>query len=238
MSSGESPPLLDIEQLVKTYEVGEDQPPLRVLDGVDLSLRNGETLAVVGPSGSGKSTLLHLACGLLSPSSGAVRFQGKDLAALDADEVAALRNREIGLVFQDHHLLPQCTVLENALLPTLAGWDSVEPKAAEARARELCARVGLEGRLTHRPSALSGGERQRLAVVRALIRGPRLLVADEPTGSLDATRAAELADLLAELNEGLGVALLAVTHSLELAGRFQRVAELREGELHFRGDAE
>ena len=231
MSEPQRRSLLEIEQLVKSYEVGEGQPPLRVLDGVDLSLGEGETLAVVGPSGSGKSTLLHIACGLLPPTSGTVHFDGKDLAAQGADAISALRNREIGLVFQDHHLLPQCTVLENALLPTLAGWDRIDPAQSEARARELCTRIGLGERLEHRPARLSGGERQRLAVVRALIREPRLLVADEPTGSLDAERSEELADLLAELNRDLGVALLVVTHSAELARRIGNVAELREGRL-------
>ncbi len=228
----DEPVLLEIEGLVKRYEAGPDQPHLSVLEGVDLRVGAGESVAIVGPSGSGKSTLLHVAGGLCPATSGRVAFDGRDLAELDADELAALRNRELGLVFQDHHLLPQCTVLENVLLPTLAGWQPPGRGDAEARARELCARVGLGERLAHRPGRLSGGERQRVAAVRALINGPRLLLADEPTGSLDARTADELVDLMCELGDELGVSLLVVTHAEPVAGRMGRVLELRGGRLH------
>ena len=221
--------LLEITDLVQEFEVGAGLPPVAVLGGVDLKVEAGESVAVVGPSGSGKSTLLHVAAGLVHRTSGVVRFGGRDLAELDGDEIAELRNREIGLVFQDHHLLPQCTVLENALVPTLAGWG--EPGHAEDRARSLCARVGLGDRLGHRPAQLSGGERQRVAVVRALINEPRLLLADEPTGSLDGRTADELADLLVGLKEETGVALLVVTHAHKLAERMDRVMTLDGGKL-------
>jgi len=222
-------PLLELAGLGASYEVGDGQPPLVVLAGMDLVVATGEAVAIVGPSGSGKSTLLHAACGLVTPTEGAVRFAGQDLATLDADAIAELRNREVGLVFQDHHLLPQCTVLENTLVPTLAGWKA--PGDAEARARALCERVGLGARLAHRPAQLSGGERQRVAVVRALINEPRLLLADEPTGSLDARTSDELAQLLCELKTELGVALVVVTHALGLAQRMDRVLELEDGRL-------
>jgi lipoprotein-releasing system ATP-binding protein len=221
--------LLEIVDLVQRYGTGEGT--VSVLEGIDLTIAAGESVAIMGPSGSGKSTLLHVASGLVPPTSGSVRLVGRNLAGLDADRLAELRNREIGLVFQDHHLLPQCTVLENALLPTLAGWKMPELGDPQARARELCDRVGLGARLGHRPSRLSGGERQRLALVRALIHRPRLLFADEPTGSLDARTSEELADLLCELNEELGVTLVVVTHARELASRMSRVLTLEEGRL-------
>ncbi len=231
----DTPLLLEITDLVQQFEVGAGLPPVAVLQGVDLAVRAGESVAVVGPSGSGKSTLLHVAAGLVPRTSGTVRFDGRDLAQLDGDALAKLRNREIGLVFQDHHLLPQCTVLENALVPTMAGWG--EPGPAEDRARTLCTRVGLGERLGHRPAQLSGGERQRVAVVRALINEPRLLLADEPTGSLDGRNADEMADLLAGLKEETGVALLVVTHARKLAERMDRVLELDGGKLQTLEDA-
>jgi len=225
----EPPALLEILELVKRYEVGSRVPSLSVLEGIDLSVGAGESVAVVGPSGSGKSTLLHVASGLVRPTSGRVRIDGCELSDLSADERAALRNREIGFVFQDHHLLPQCTVLENVLVPTLAGWEV--PDGAPERARELCARVGLGERLSHGPSRLSGGERQRVAVVRALINRPRLLFADEPTGSLDAKTSDELTDLLCELEEEMNLALLVVTHAPSVCARMDRVLELANGRL-------
>ena len=229
-----TPPLLEVTDLVKRFDTAPGQPPLAVLEGVNLALAPGETVAIVGPSGSGKSTLLHAICGLVPITSGHVRFDGRDLSTLDANQLAEWRNREIGLVFQDHHLLPQCTVLENVLLPTIAGWPGPEGGDPRARAQELCERVGLRDRLTHRPGQLSGGERQRVAVVRALIMRPKLLLADEPTGSLDERTSAELTELLAELNRELGVALLTVTHSERLARRMSSCLELRDGKLQAR----
>jgi predicted ABC-type transport system involved in lysophospholipase L1 biosynthesis ATPase subunit len=170
--------------------------------------------------------------GLLPPSAGRVVLDGRDLATLDADALARVRNAEIGFVFQDHHLLPQCTVLENVLVPTLAEPRGTDRHAATARARELLGRVGLEDRLTHLPARLSGGERQRVALVRALIMRPQLLLADEPTGALDAHTSQELIELLCTLNADEGVALLVVTHSAPLARRMGRIVALRDGRLH------
>ena len=222
-------PLLQVTGLGMRYPTGPQQPPLTVLDGVDLTMAAGESVAIVGPSGSGKSTLLYLLSGLLQPTAGSVQLGGRELSRLTADELAAVRNRELGFVFQEHHLLPQCTVLENVLVPTLAA--ACDRAAALRRARELCERVGLGERLAHRPASLSGGERQRVAVVRALIQQPKLLLADEPTGSLDHATAAGIVDLLAGLNRECGVALLVVTHSIALAQRMGRVLELRHGRL-------
>ncbi len=221
-------PLVELTDVTRRY--GEDEGPL-VLDGVSLRVAAGEALAIVGPSGSGKSTLLNLIGALDRPTSGSVVFDGRDLATLGDDALAAIRNREIGFVFQLHHLLPQCTVLENVLVPTLAGGSLASGQEAEGRARRLLGRVGIGERLDYRPGQLSGGERQRTAVVRALINQPKLLLADEPTGSLDRASSDTLTDLLVELNREEAVALVVVTHSLELARRMSRVLELRDGTL-------
>ena len=202
-----------------------------VLRGVDLQVDAGETLAVLGPSGCGKSTLLHVLGGLLPASTGTAEFDGRDLASLPAAQLAALRNQELGFVFQAHHLLPQCSALENVLVPTLVHPEGELRSSAGARARALLEQVGLGHRLDHRPSQLSGGEQQRVAVVRALINQPRLLLADEPTGALDAAAAASLGDLLCSLNDQLDVAVVVVTHSQPLAARMGRVVELCDGVL-------
>jgi len=202
-----------------------------VLRGVDLQVGAGETLAVLGPSGCGKSTLLHVLGGLLPASTGTAEFDGRDLATLSAAQLAALRNQELGFVFQAHHLLPQCSALENVLVPTLVHPEGELRSSAGARARALLEQVGLGHRLDHRPSQLSGGEQQRVAVVRALINQPRLLLADEPTGALDAAAAASLGDLLCSLNDQLDVAVVVVTHSQPLAARMGRVVELCDGVL-------
>jgi predicted ABC-type transport system involved in lysophospholipase L1 biosynthesis ATPase subunit len=204
-------------------------PAVEVLRGVDLEVAAGESLAIVGPSGSGKTTLLQL-IGLLDvPDEGAVLLAGEDVAAWDEPRRALLRQEYIGFVFQLHHLLPQLTVLENVLVPAWAAGCRPEH---EERARELLARVGLAERSGHRPGQLSGGERQRAALVRALLLRPALLLADEPTGSLDHAGAAELAALLVELNEQEQVTLITVTHSLELAARLSRTLRLQDGVLH------
>jgi len=202
-----------------------------VLRGVDLQVDAGETLAVLGPSGCGKSTLLHVLGGLLPASTGTAEFEGRDLASLAAAQLAALRNQELGFVFQAHHLLPQCSALENVLVPTLVHPEGELRSSAGARARALLEQVGLGHRLDHRPSQLSGGEQQRVAVVRALINQPRLLLADEPTGALDAAAATSLGDLLCSLNDQLDVAVVVVTHSQPLAARMGRVVELCDGVL-------
>jgi lipoprotein-releasing system ATP-binding protein len=183
----------------------------------------------MGPSGSGKSTLLHILGTLDRPTSGTVTLDGQDPFALPERELADFRNRTVGFVFQDHHLLPQCSVLENVLVPTLAGRDG--RAGAEAWARELLDRVGLLGRLAHRPAELSGGERQRVALARALVRKPRLLLADEPTGNLDRRTAQTVGGLLLELHQAQGTMLVVVTHSAELARAFPMRMEMADGAL-------
>ena len=202
-----------------------------MLRDVTLQIEAGESVAIMGPSGCGKSTLLNILGTLDRPTSGRVWLDGRDLSGLDELELAAVRNRQIGFIFQAHHLLPQCSVLENVLVPTLADSKSTTRDGAEARAKKLLDRVGLGARLHHRPGQLSGGERQRVAVVRALINGPKLLLADEPTGALDRASAASLADLLVELNREEGVTLITVTHAADLANRMRRALELRDGTL-------
>ena len=182
-----------VDHLVKTYPT--PRGPLPILRDISLTLQHGEALAVMGPSGSGKSTLLHILGTLDQPTSGSVRLEGQDPFALKPGPLADYRNRRIGFVFQDHHLLPQCSVLENVLIPTLVG--PTKPGEARPWAETLLERVGLKDRLNHRPAELSGGERQRVAVARALIHRPLLLLADEPTGNLDRSLAHEVGELLA-----------------------------------------
>jgi len=228
----DSPPLLELDSVSKRYDApGAAESPW-VLKDVSLRVTAGESLAIVGPSGSGKSTLLNIIGTLDRPTSGRVLLDGRDLSAPREAELAALRNREIGFVFQLHHLLPQCTALENVLVPTLVGGTRNASEDAETRAIGLLKRVGLGERMTYRPGQLSGGERQRAAVVRALINRPKLLLADEPTGALDRASADQLGGLLVELNREQGVTLIVVTHSIELASRMGRVLELRSGGLH------
>lgn len=203
--------------------------PLEVLRGVSLALAGGESLGILGPSGSGKSTLLHIIGTLDRPTRGTVLLDGTDPFALGEPELAAFRNEKIGFVFQDHHLLPQCTVLENVLLPAIAS-GSAQGEDMD-RARLLIERVGLAERMTHRPAELSGGERQRVALARSLIHLPALLLADEPTGNLDRTTAGSVADLLGELQAAEGFMMIVVTHSLELAEGLGRRMELNEGRL-------
>lgn len=219
---------LDVDHLAKDYPTRTG--PLPVLRDVTLRLDRGEALAVMGPSGSGKSTLLHLLGTLDRPTRGTVRLDGKDPFALGEPELADFRNANVGFVFQDHHLLPQCSVLENVLIPTLVSGSS---KAADVEkwAKELLARVGLTGRLDHRPAELSGGERQRVAVARALVLRPVLLLADEPTGNLDRSTAKAVGELLLELHRQERTVLVVVTHSPELAVLFPRRMEMNDGTL-------
>lgn len=223
-----SQPLLLLDGVAKEY--GTAAGPLRILENISLHVGRGESLAIIGPSGSGKSTLLQILGTLDHATRGRVTLAGEDITSLDERQLAVVRNRQIGFVFQSHHLLPQCTVLENVLVPTLAT-RSATTTAAQQRALRLLARVGLQDRLDHRPSQLSGGERQRVAVVRALINQPQILLADEPTGALDPASAVNLGQLLIELNREEGVTLIVVTHSLELAGKMQRVLRLEDGRL-------
>ncbi len=227
---GTQAPLLRLEGLSKQYPSAEGAAPLYILKEVTLDIAAGESVAIIGPSGSGKSTLLNVLGTLDRPSAGKVTFVGRDVTQLDELALAALRNREIGFIFQSHHLLPQCTVLENVLVPTLAEGGQRGPEKVE-RAKKLLARVGLAERLSHQPGQLSGGERQRVAVVRALINSPKLVLADEPTGALDRVSADTLAQLLVELNREEGVTLIVVTHALDLAKKMGRILELQDGKL-------
>ncbi len=200
---------------------------IEVLRGISFEMAQGESLAIVGPSGSGKSTLLHLLGTLDQPSAGSIEINQKNPFSLPEPSLAKFRNEVVGFVFQDHHLLPQYSVLENVLIPTIVFKNSSEDKAQ--RARELLTRVGLLDRLDHRPAELSGGERQRVAVARALINRPSLLLCDEPTGNLDHASATAVASLLFELHEEEKNILIVVTHSLELAARFPRRLEFKDG---------
>ena len=222
--------MIELVDVVKDYGQAGLPVGVNVLKGVSLKVAAGEALVIVGPSGSGKSTLLNIIGALDHPTSGRVLFEGRDLAGLNDKELSRLRNQEIGFVFQLHHLLPQCTVLENVLIPTLATNGSAS-KASRRRAEQLLDRVGLADRMAHRPGELSGGQRQRVAVARALINRPKLLLADEPTGSLDQESSNDVAELLVGLNRDEGVTLVVVTHSQNLATRIGHVVELRDGIL-------
>ena len=240
--------MVELVDVTKTYGEPSGAGAVSVLKGITLRIEPGRSVVIIGPSGCGKSTLLNIIGGLDHPTGGRVLLDGQDLAGLDDEELARIRNRQIGFVFQLHHLLPQCTVLENVLIPTLAeprsrvagilpairGRDARDTGVRE-RAKALLARVGLEDRMSYRPGELSGGQRQRVAVARALINEPKLLLADEPTGSLDESTSASIADLLAQLNRDQGVTLIVVTHSREMAARIGHVMELSGGTLHDRG---
>jgi lipoprotein-releasing system ATP-binding protein len=218
---------LDAQSLAKSYPTVDG--PLGVLADVSLRLDRGQNAAILGPSGSGKSTLLSLLGALDRPSSGRMSLDGVDPFALDDERLAVFRSRKIGFVFQEHHLLPQCSALENVLTPLLA--DGAAGEADVDRARRLLERVGLGARATHRPAQLSGGERQRVALARALVRQPVLLLADEPTGNLDRSTAASVVELLLELQAESDAILVAVTHSESLAAKMQRRYELDAGRL-------
>ena len=226
MSSNKS--LLQLKEVSKVYDSGEGVK-LQVLQNISFDLSQGETAAVVGPSGSGKSTLLNIIGTLDSPTSGQVLLDGQDLGRLNEVQTASLRSTKVGFIFQAHHLLPQCDVLENVLVPTIA--EKSLRKGAEERARKLLESVGLRDRVGHRPGQLSGGERQRVAVVRALINQPQLLLADEPTGALDRKSADDLIQLLLELNAEQKITLIVVTHAQDVAAKMQRRFELRDGRI-------
>ncbi|MFO0938751.1 MAG: ABC transporter ATP-binding protein [Gemmataceae bacterium] len=219
---------LKVLNLSKSYQTRSGTLP--VLNGVSLSLDAGQAVALTGPSGSGKSTLLHILGTLDRPSEGTVELDGQNPFQLNDSALASFRNTRVGFVFQDHHLLPQCTVLENVLIPTMVtpGRDSLK---LEVKARGLLKSVGLGERLEHRPAELSGGERQRAAVARALINSPHLILADEPTGNLDRKSAAAVGDLLLDLAKNENVILITVTHSSELASRFPTRFEMDDGRL-------
>lgn len=227
----ETPADLVVRDLVKDYT--SEAGTLSILRGIALELRRGSALAITGPSGAGKSTLLYILGVIDTPTSGTVSLLGQNPFRLTEAEQASFRNQHVGFVFQDHHLLPQCNVLENVLIPTLPG--AGVTTETEQRARRLLDRVGLGERLDHRPAQLSGGERQRVAVCRALINQPVLLLADEPTGNLDRRTADSVGSLLLELNQEEQTILVCVTHSQQLAERFPDQRELHDGKLESRG---
>ena len=226
-----TPMLAELHNVTKSYR--SDAGAVPVLNGISLTIAEGETVAITGPSGCGKSTLLNLLGALDQADSGEIRVAGRDLTKLDAQQLAEFRNTTVGFVFQLHHLLPQCTVLENILVPSIVrtNLSNADRAALRARAAQLLEAVGLSHRLDHRPGQLSGGERQRAAVARALINSPKLLLADEPTGALDRASAERLADLLAEVHQREKITIVMVTHAPELARRMGRVLPLLDGRL-------
>jgi lipoprotein-releasing system ATP-binding protein len=221
-------PPLEARELAMRY-TGGDGTPIDVLRGVSFTLEEGAAVAVTGASGAGKSTLLHLLGALDRPTSGEVLVDGRDVSRLDDDELASVRNRHIGFVFQFHHLLREFTALENVMMPALLAGDSFD--LARGRARELLAEVGLDHRETHKPRQLSGGEQQRVAVARALVNQPLVLLADEPSGNLDTQTSERLHDLLFGLRAKRRLSLVVVTHNADLAGRADRILRMQDGRL-------
>lgn len=219
--------LLRCQDLVKTYREGELETP--VLRGINLTVMQKEMLAIVGSSGSGKSTMLHLLGALDTPTSGTVLFEQQDIYQWNGQQQAQFRNRELGFVYQFHHLLGEFTALENVAMPLLIGGMAV--KKASQMATDMLGRVGLSHRISHRPAELSGGERQRVAIARALVNEPHLVLADEPTGNLDHKSATAIYELMCQLNRELGTAFVVVTHDRELAGKLHRQVHMVDGAL-------
>jgi len=219
--------VLECQHLAKSYEDGDLKT--HVLSDINLTVNKGDRIAIVGSSGSGKSTLLHLLGGLDNPTAGHITVQGQDINALSVNALSELRNQNLGFVYQFHHLLPEFTAVENVAMPLVIGGE--QPKQAKLKAEELLVQVGLEHRLAHKPSELSGGERQRTALARALITKPACLLADEPTGNLDHRTAQAIFELIMQLNESLGTALVIVTHDTDLAAHMDRTLTLIDGQL-------
>ncbi len=223
--------LLKLSNIYKSYGSGQAEKPKQVLNGVSLQMTQGETLAILGPSGSGKSTLLNIIGALDKPDEGDIIFNGNPLNDYSEKELSSFRNREIGFIFQSHHLLPQCTVLENVLIPTLPMKDSVDKKEGLQKALDLIKKVDLWDHKDKLPGTLSGGECQRVAVIRALINNPRLLLADEPTGSLDRNNALAITSMLLKLNKEFNTSLIVVTHSAEIGAKMDKALNLSDGIL-------
>jgi ABC-type lipoprotein export system ATPase subunit len=223
--------MLKLENITKYYEVPETAIRRTVLNELSLEVASGDRIAILGPSGSGKSTLLNVMSSLDLPNSGSVNFDGEEISTYTSDQLAQFRNKKIGFVFQSHHLLPQLSLLENVLLPYLPEKDKLVKKEAEKRALDLLEFVGLSNQIYQRPGQMSGGECQRAAVVRALIHQPKLILADEPTGSLDKASAEQLAKLFVRINEEQAVTLIVVTHSQDLAKHMNRICRIENGKI-------
>ncbi len=219
--------LLELQDVTKEFVHGEDT--LQILKSLQLTVEAGERVAIVGASGAGKSTLLHLLGGLDTPTTGSIRFEGRDLAKLTSNALAEYRARKVGFVFQFHHLLPAFTALENVMIPALI--QRVTILEARRKSREALERVGLSHRITHRPGQLSGGEQQRVAIARAIVMEPRLLLADEPTGNLDSITGMAVHDLLLKLNSDLNMTMIVVTHNHDLAAMFSREVTMADGQI-------
>ncbi len=224
-------PLIELRNVSKAYRDPGSGEAVPVLRGVSLTIEAGQSLAIVGPSGCGKSTLLNILGTLDEPDEGEVIFDGESIRSASPARISALRSEKIGFIFQLHHLLPQCTVLENVLLPTLALAVKPDPKVAQEQAMELLKIVDLEHRAGYKPAQLSGGERQRVAVIRALINQPKLVLADEPTGSLDEANAGKLTDLMVNLVEKFGISLVLVTHQSVQAEKMISLFTLHDGKI-------
>jgi len=222
--------MIELKHIYKSYPSPAGCEDLQVLIDVDLYMNAGESVAVMGPSGSGKSTLLNLMGTMDQPTSGEVLFEGSDISKLDEKQQCEFRATQVGFIFQDHRLMPQCTLMENILLPTLSRY-SRAPESAIERAKELVNKVGLSARMSHYPAEISGGERQRVAVIRALINRPKLILADEPTGALDRDNAHGLMSMLCDLTRSEQCAVMVVTHDLEMAQYTQRQVKILNGKL-------
>ncbi|MDE5416472.1 ABC transporter ATP-binding protein [Labilibaculum sp. DW002] len=224
--------IVELKNITKYYQNSGSAEKRIILDDLSLAIAKGESIAIVGPSGSGKSTLLNVISSLDTCNSGNMIFDAQDLSKLNEKELANFRNQNLGFVFQSHHLLPQLSLLENVLLPYLPEKDKTVKKEAEKRALDLLEFVGLSKQIHQRPGQMSGGECQRAAVVRALIHQPKLILADEPTGSLDKKSAEQLGDLLVDINEKQAVSLVVVTHSMDLAKKMKKIYQLEDGKLN------